>query len=264
MGWTTTSDYEHQRSHRLVKGIADYIGRNVLTWQNERSTNRVLHIVKVGSTCYAACEQTCGGKTEVWAAIVLTSYMPGDKDGHTLGWKEMSEESGPYQCDAPLKLLDMLSETTNANALEWRAACRENHARRASGRKAQTAMLRAGAWVRSQHPIKFSNGKSADLFEVLKGRNGRGWLFRTMDGTIYKISPLSRKGMTVAEEPADMIVQRMTLRALEGQKQAATDLATMQKREPERLAQLGRALAGRGHPLIGWNGAVEQMEGAAA
>lgn len=65
----------------------------------------------------------------VWAYVALIYRSP--KSYHNFGWKSMDESAGPGACDAPAKVLDLLSETDSEWANEWRAACRRNIERKA-------------------------------------------------------------------------------------------------------------------------------------
>lgn len=84
----------------------------------------VLKSAMVGSTYYAAVEtKYTGQEPVVWAAICLTSTNW--SDGMNFGYKDMDETEHPYQYTCPKGILDLLSETDNENALEWRKKCEE-------------------------------------------------------------------------------------------------------------------------------------------
>jgi hypothetical protein len=110
MGWITT--------HR-DKGISNdaYFQENVIGGQRT-----IVASSTIKGVYYAAVREDTTG--EVWALIVLTHRAP--NSDHNFGWKSMTEDMGPGVCDAPAKVLDELTETTNEYALEWRAACRKN------------------------------------------------------------------------------------------------------------------------------------------
>lgn len=72
-----------------------------------------------GTTYYAAVENLKTGN--VFALIVLTSV----KDDEFY-YKDMDETCGPTKCDCPKSILDLLSETDNEYALNWRKRCLEN------------------------------------------------------------------------------------------------------------------------------------------
>jgi hypothetical protein len=126
MGWTTT--------HK-PKGISatDYLLHHsgALSWGPDNpATYKVLDTAIVNlKTFYAAVERIDKQTKarEVWAAIFLLGYWRGEEN---FGWKSMSEEMGPCEAECPERILDLLTETDNENALDWRKRCREFHARR--------------------------------------------------------------------------------------------------------------------------------------
>ena len=85
----------------------------------------VLKSAMVGSVYYAAVEtKRTGEEPVVWAAICLTSTDW--DDGMNFGYKDMDETMHPYQYNCPKGILDLLSETDNESALEWRKMCIEH------------------------------------------------------------------------------------------------------------------------------------------
>lgn len=122
MGWTF---YEKPRD---VKADLD----RGLTWTNETGARRVLDSAIVNRAEYYAAVEWIkpDGSREVWAAVFLLKFHPKAKDGCTFGYKDMSEEMGPYAWRCPVRILDLLTETQNEYANGWRTKCREYHARR--------------------------------------------------------------------------------------------------------------------------------------
>ena len=85
----------------------------------------VLKSTMIGSTYYAAIEvKERGIMIKVFAAIVLTSVNM--KDYFNFSYKDMDESAGPYRYDCPKGILDLLTETDNEYAINWRNKCREN------------------------------------------------------------------------------------------------------------------------------------------
>jgi hypothetical protein len=116
MGWTTT--------HR-AKGIS-----NDAWFQQEvvGEGRTILASSTIKTIYYAAVRDDDTG--EVWALVCLTQRMP--RSHFNYGWKSMSDTMGPGAAQAPAKVLDALTETTNEYALAWRAECRKNLAFKAS------------------------------------------------------------------------------------------------------------------------------------
>ena len=140
-------------------------------------------------TYYAAVERkTPGGERKVFAVVCLVKYNPRDREGYIFGYKDMEESMGPYEADCPVPILDLLTPTENAHALEWRARCRE-----AAKRKARRPKLRLGATVVFTEPIAFTDGAIHDrLTVVIDPRRPRAVRFRPVaGGGLYRISRLS-------------------------------------------------------------------------
>jgi hypothetical protein len=73
------------------------------------------------------------------------------RDGE-VACKGMSEEMGPYQNNAPLRVLDALTPTDNATANNWREACRARAVAKAARPK-----LHAGMRVKTSRELKFTS-----------------------------------------------------------------------------------------------------------
>lgn len=134
MGWTTcrfTKGFDNLadkvgltgsfiRENKLEGEIA--IGDKILISHKPLATH-----LKDG-VLYAAIEAIQTNTTtnkviskKVWAAVILIRWSRGD---YNLSYKDMDETCHPYYYGCPNKILDMLSEPDNQNAIEWRAICR--------------------------------------------------------------------------------------------------------------------------------------------
>ena len=76
--------------------------------------------------------------------------------------KYMDEGMGPYRYDAPAKVLDALSPTTDPTALEWRAACRARIAK-----KQTVPKFKVGQRVQLKVDVEMQGG-----WHLLKGKVG--------------------------------------------------------------------------------------------
>lgn len=131
-------------------------------------TMDVLQLVKRGSVWYGAIRTTVKGQEPVvWAAIIKTQVYRGD-----WGYKDMDETCGPYHWDAPLSLLDKLSPTDNAYALEWRAEVR---VKAATKRKP----IKPGQILVAKQPIDFGVFKASRFQKVDMPRKRN--VFRALD-----------------------------------------------------------------------------------
>ncbi len=179
MGWLTGIPLPHGRS---VSQEIDAL----LTHSCDGAYNqRVLRSALVAmSEYYAAVERIHGdGRLEVWAAMFLVEIR---REGRfrTWGYKDMDETMGPAYTRCPLAILGLLTEPLNDQAANWRACCREHHARRA-----RVTGLKPGMRIRLAAPMRFSNGRDVDVFDIVRAPSGRGIAF--MNGTIRYALPTS-------------------------------------------------------------------------
>lgn len=84
----------------------------------------VLKSVMKGSVYYGAIESinSLTNVKKIFAVVCKTSV-----EGMEFGYKDMDETCGPYYFDCPNSILEILSETDNELALEWRKKCREQN-----------------------------------------------------------------------------------------------------------------------------------------
>ena len=158
MGWTF--------SHR-DRGISNKKWfEDQFSFENERIKSTVLECASTLNVAYLAVEHIHkgDGERDVHAYVILTRWVRGD--WYNFGQKEMSECSGPWRTRCPAKVLDLLTPTDDKYALEWRAKCRDNLAKR----KARPR-LSEGAVIRLPRKIKFTNGDKLDTFVVRYPRN---------------------------------------------------------------------------------------------
>lgn len=149
-------------------------------WETETAENCCLAISLKLNVCYAAIETThkSDGRREVWAAVYLLKYVRNPFDGMNFGYKDLTESCGPVQADCPEYILDMLTDTDNENAIEWRARCRAN---------AKKKVPPFGAKVRFAAPIQFRDGTEQTEFTVMR-MGKRRKVLRGANGLFYRIS----------------------------------------------------------------------------
>ena len=123
MGWTS-----YHATHYNNKGQVDRIAevREICTSSsNENGTWTPLKISAVGRVVYVAVERVKpNGERNIHAEIFLTSTD--SKDYFNFSYKDMDETCGPFECDCPASILNLLTPTDNEYAKEWRRRCREN------------------------------------------------------------------------------------------------------------------------------------------
>lgn len=125
MGWL------YMQSLRGHAGPAQYLD-DQFTYQCEALSSRVLKSTLVDTRVYYAAVEhlEVGRAREVFAAVCLIEFNPSASDGFIFGYKDMTENMGPYESDCPEAILDLLTPTDNAYAREWRQRCRANAAAR--------------------------------------------------------------------------------------------------------------------------------------
>ena len=142
-------------------------------------------------TYYAAVEhiRPSTGAREVWALVCLVQYNRRDREGFIFGYKDMEESMGPCEDRCPRAVLDALSSTENAHALDWRARCRRRIADQARQNAKPTP--RPGDVLVLSEPLLFRDGRRLARFQAVRtpGRT-RGVVFRSPEGRLYRIPGL--------------------------------------------------------------------------
>ena len=162
------------------------------TYAREDRRSRVLASGLVAMrTYYAAVEHitVSTGAREVWALVCLVRYNRRDREGFVFGYKDMEESMGPCEDACPAKVLDLLTATDNAHALNWRSRCRARLAERA------VQQAKPGPWpgdiVILAEPMLFRDGRRLSRFQAVRlPGSTRGVVFRSAEGGLYRISSL--------------------------------------------------------------------------
>lgn len=203
MGWTCTNIPSFYASKR------DYIDKSLMTWDNEKSTARVLKSAMVGAVYYGAIERVdkASGEQIVFAAVVLTKSDPRASDGLTFCYKEMDETVGPAYHDCPAGILDLLTETKYEYAIKWRQTCRD---RRKTSNATRKKAPKIGDRFRLAEPVKFADGatlrdflmtsiprrgRSKTVFQSLE--NGRFYLIPKIGERVFEPLPAPEASETV-------------------------------------------------------------------
>lgn len=166
MGWT----YQHKSKGTSIK---DFFTKE-FSWSNNANEVTVLDVAVVGlKTAYVAIKLAVkvGEETiteRVSAIVCLLDYRP--HDYHNFGYKDIEETSGPYYYSCPKRILDLLTDTFNETAIEWRGKCRDNLTK-----KALVPKMRTGLWLWLSRPVTFASGDVLQAFYIqdAKKRNFR-------------------------------------------------------------------------------------------
>jgi hypothetical protein len=144
----------------------------------EEFASRVLDTARYGTVIYAAVRTSDGRR--VFGLVLLA-----ERSGGILYTKPISEEKGPAEDGCPERILDLLTETTDEDAREWRARCRA---------RIDRARLGPGQEVTFNEPLKFLDGTEHRRLTFLAGSH-----FRSGEGALNHVS----SGWTLDYELAD-------------------------------------------------------------
>lgn len=133
MGWTwyMANYYKNGKVDRKAEMDKFYTQKEEdRTWDGKIHHVPSITVLKssmVGTVYYAALEikNTKENRRSVVAAIALTSTSS-KSDYCNFGYKDMDETYGPFECDCPKGILDLLTPTDNECAQAWRQRCRES------------------------------------------------------------------------------------------------------------------------------------------
>jgi hypothetical protein len=124
------------------------------------------------------------GTKKIYALVFLLGHDP--HSVYDLGYKDVDEEMGPCEDECPERILDLLTPTEVAYALDWRRRCREKIAARKAARPIKT-----GRWLRLLEPLGFADGTERDTFYVADAKKRR---FVEHPGALrwYRLPPKAR------------------------------------------------------------------------
>ena len=111
--------------------------------------------------------------------IVLYLLDTRNKGGMT-GYKAISEDMGPVECDCPLELLELAPAAMSPVSAAWREKVRNFHAEQRVERKPGDAVLVHG------------------LPYTLVQRDGRSWLIRDKAGDVFRTAATNVRTRKVA------------------------------------------------------------------
>ncbi|MQP68204.1 hypothetical protein GE253_23070 [Niveispirillum sp. SYP-B3756] len=126
---------------------------------------------------YAAVSEDAPVK-RVYAAIVMLA--PSDMD---FGYLITSEAANPQTITCPQRILALLSDTENPDALTWRSRCREWAFN-------QQQVIKPGMRVRFATPVEFTDKSRHQLFEAVRPSQD---LWRSVDAsTLVRLEDIMR------------------------------------------------------------------------
>lgn len=121
MGWTVP--YHTHSRDQLVEWL--------LREQNNTGHCEIIDHARRGNALYAVFQHR-PAQYRFIVVFLLQGPAPASRRGgdHAWGYKDMDESMGPYHYDCPERLLRQ-SDVDDANAVEWREACRRHRRERA-------------------------------------------------------------------------------------------------------------------------------------
>jgi len=180
MGWMCMEKPEDVKS---------YLTNEVLSWtKTDPIKYTVLDSAIVNFREYYAAVERLNTETNermVFAAIIMISYhRTGPYSASEMCYKDMDETSMPYLFKCPVRILNLLTETDNENALKWRQACRDYH---------QKPSCTFGDEIELETPLNFTDGVTRSRFKVIRcGKKAKR--FKCLEtGAIVQISQLKRR-----------------------------------------------------------------------
>jgi len=130
---------------------------NGYNWENDTGKVTVLDYAVLNRTqVYAAVEKVVKetGDRIIFALTIMFTF-----NSKEYSWREVLEESGPFYCSCPKRILDLLTPTTSQNSNDWRDACRARLNRNKFEMKEGLVLRKQGsndAYVLKQKYIKQS------------------------------------------------------------------------------------------------------------
>ena len=146
-------------------------------------TMEILATARKGGVIYAAATRRDGEGYE-YPGQVYALVMPYSTSRGEFIVKEQDESMGPYDAEAPAKILDLLTETKIKYALEWREKCRKNLVAEALA-KERARQVVAGTVIKLASPFYF--GKSYGHYDTFR-YTGKGSVFVALRDGVPSLS----------------------------------------------------------------------------
>ena len=181
MGWTCAFKPKGQSLVEFFKK------EGVLGWDSPHVQQRVLDTAFVNLSEFYAAVESVNLQTQekqVFALVILVRMFNSTSSyNYNICWKEMDEDMGPYYYNCPKRILDLLTPTSNQNALEWRRKCRER-----LDKRGQMPPLKKGTVIKFSSPVEFRYGISVDQLVVSSTKGSRIYCTNEHGYGKYKIS----------------------------------------------------------------------------
>lgn len=159
MGWTSRQQIQSDKEEILSEINCD----------NEHGKWEVIDYSQKGNVAYMAVDflNKETGQKKVFACVALIRHFNGE-----ISTKLMDESMGPYSYDCPKRILNKLTEPSNECAANWRQSCTQ--------KKTNSNVPNIGQKIKLNNPLKFSDGITRQVFEVIR-RGKRGKSYKCQD-----------------------------------------------------------------------------------
>lgn len=187
MGWTSYYADEFDKHGKLDR---KKMVEKVYTYDfvNGKGKSEVLKSCLVGRVVYLAVKLTDYENPQrncVYAGVCLTGVH-----GNEFSYKDMCESEGPVYYDCPSSILNLLTDTQEQYAIEWRKKCREEIEKKKMAKKDANSLsnLPYGAFITVDMPTQ--NGPMKLLLEKKQGYKPKTiWIVRNIcKYTGYRLS----------------------------------------------------------------------------
>jgi hypothetical protein len=153
---------------------------------NQTGKHEVLDVAIVKrNTLYAAIKYK--ETNEVFAVVYLLRWSP--KSDYNFSYKDMDETVGPYECECPLRILNLLTPTTSEYALQWRERVRMYHKKKDELKN---------SIIRFTEMFEFTSGFKYNIFKKQGNKTFAGYLNNG------KFEPITRVRINIVRYMARM------------------------------------------------------------
>lgn len=122
MGSTGSYVPYNKKPKQVVLEYQDQTNAEGKEWKILKHTSKKGDGFNWSNIIYAAYQTPYG----IVGLVICWKYYPSNRE---VVHKEMTEIEHPFYYECPNNILDMLDDTDNETALEWRQKCRENNAK---------------------------------------------------------------------------------------------------------------------------------------
>lgn len=150
----------------------------------------ILDTARVAGVAYVKMRDKTG---TVFMFVSRCGYRGSTSDdfGREFVYRMDDESVGPVDAKCPLRMLEGLSPPCNEYAAEWRQRVRDYHASKKSRPK-------PGQRIKLAEPLKFTNGKTLDTFDVVRvGKAGIAFADANDPWQKYRISKIQERQFEV-------------------------------------------------------------------